>query len=214
MVVLNRELQILDANPAVAKLLRSPLDDLYRNRIDTAISSDTEFLETLHDELRGRGQWHGELELKRKDGSTVPIEASAVVVYLLSGPVYVWVWHDLTQQRALQQMQDNFVSSASHELRTPLTAALAALGLMQQPEIGELQPAHRELIDNAMRNVLRLRILVDDLLAQGEMQAQVLGLNCRPLDLRQVIAGAVEAVHTLLQRKGQYVELDGRELSR
>lgn len=106
------------------------------------------------------------------------------------------------------------MSSASYELRTPLTAALAALGLMQQPESGELQPVHRELVDNAMRNVLRLRILVDDLLAQGEMQAQVLGLNCRPLDLREVIAGAVEAVHTLLQRKGQYVELDVPETLR
>jgi signal transduction histidine kinase len=59
-----------------------------------------------------------------------------------------------------------------------------------------------------MRNIQRLRILVDDLLLEGQLQADALGLNPRPLDLRGVIAGTVEAMHSLLQRKGQSIELD------
>lgn len=207
-VVLDADHQLLDANPAATELLGDPLEDLRKRRIDTLMSSDTDSLASIYEGLRSHGRWHGELDLQCADGGTVPVEASAVVVQLLTGPVYVWVWHDLTQQRSLQQMRDDFVSSTSHELRTPLTAALAALGLMQQPGSGELQPAHRELVDNAMRNVLRLRILVDDLLAEGQLRAQALGLNYQLFDLRQVILGAVEAMHSLLQRKGQRVELD------
>lgn len=154
--------------------------------------------------------WHGELQVRRADGETVTVEDRVAPVQHAAGPVY-WVWHDLTEQRALQHMRNTFVASASHELRTPLTAALAALGLMQQAESGDLHPTHRELADNAMRNIQRLRILVDDLLVEGQLRVGALGLTPRPLDLRGVIAGAVEAMHSLLVRKGQSIELDVAE---
>ncbi len=172
------------------------------------VGGDTDALAGIYDGLRERGRWQGELDLRRSDGESVPVEFRAVAVQLLSGPVYICVWHDLTEQRSLQEMRNGFVASTSHELRTPLTAALAAIGLMQQPGSGDLDPAHRELANNAMRNIQRLRILVDDLLVEGQLQAEALSLSCKPLDLRSVIAGAVESMHSLLARKGQSIELD------
>lgn len=207
-VVLDSDRQLIDANPAAARLQRSSLADLRRYRIDTLMVSDTDVLASTYDELHSKGHWHGELDLQRVDGSTVPVEVSAVTVELLTGEVQIWIWRDLTQQRSLQQMREEFVSSASHELRTPLTAAFAALGLMQQPESGDLQPVQRELVANAMRNILRLRILVDELLAEGQLKAQALSLNRGQSDLRHIIAESVEAVHSLLERKGQHVELN------
>lgn len=207
-VVLDSEHRLLDANPSAAQLLGYSVEDLRMSPVDVLVEGDTDALAGINDGLREHGRWHGERDLRRSDGESVPVEFRAVAVQLFSGPVYICVWHDLTEQRSLQEMRSGFVASASHELRTPLTAALAAIGLMQQPGSGDLDPAHRELANNAMRNIQRLRILVDDLLVEGQLQAEALSLSCKPLDLRSVIAGAVESMHSLLERKGQSIELD------
>lgn len=207
-IVLSADRRLLDANPAAARLLGWTRENLRGHHVEDIVVWDDESLEHSFADLSHKKNWYGELDVRRADGGTVTVEGSLAVVQHLTGPVYIWVWHDLTEQQSLQKMRNDFVASASHELRTPLTAALAALGLMQQPGSGDLQPTHRELADNAMRNIQRLRILVDDLLLEGQLQADALGLNPEPLDLRGVIAGAVEAMHSLLQRKGQSIELD------
>lgn len=207
-VVLDSDQRLLDANPAAAELLGTTVLLSRGQPIDALVDGGDDDLVSVYDQLRTTGHWRGEMDLQRASGETVPVEATAVAVHLLTDQVYIWVWHDLTEQRSLQKVRDDFIASASHELRTPLTAALAALGLMQQPESGGLLPHQRELVDNAMRNVLRLRILVNDLLAEGELRANMLQLHHQSFDLRQVITGAVESVHPLLQRREHRVELD------
>lgn len=210
-LVLGMDRQILDVNPAAAQLLQCTREDLRRRRVDELVVMDGPSLEGEFANLHNGDSWHGELRVRRADGETIAVEGRVAPVQHVAGPVYIWVWHDLTEQQSLQHMRNSFVASASHELRTPLTAALAALGLMQQPESGDLHPTHRELVDNAMRNIQRLRILVDDLLVEGQLRVGALGLTPRPLDLRGVIAGAVEAMHSLLVRKEQSIELDVAE---
>jgi len=207
-LVLGTDRQLLDVNPAAAQLLRCSQEELRGRRVDDFVLMDAASLENEFARMSTGGNWQGELQVRRSDGETVAVDGRLAPVEYLAGPVYLWVWHDLTEQQSLQHIRNTFVASASHELRTPLTAALAALGLLQQPEIGELHPTHRELTDNAMRNIQRLRILVDDLLAEGQLRVGALGLNCRPIDLRGVIAGAVESMHSLLLRKGQRIKLD------
>jgi len=207
-VVLDADRRILDGNPAAADLIGLSREQLRECRVDDILVGSADSLAAEFAETCRRGSWRGEQELRRLDGATVPIEGRLEAIQLLTGPVYVWIWHDLTEQRSLQAMRNTFIASASHELRTPLTAALAALGLMQQPGLGDLPPAHRELTDNAMRNIQRLRILVDDLLAEGQLQVGALTLSRTSVDLRGVITGAVETIYSLLQRKGQTVEID------
>ncbi len=65
----------------------------------------------------------------------------------LSG--YAFIARDITEQRAVEHMKDDFVSMVSHELRTPLTAIRGALGLAaggvagQGPGRAARAPAHR-----------------------------------------------------------------------
>lgn len=207
-VVLDTDHRILDANPAAMRLLRTSLGRARGQSIEHVAVNGADDLDHAFAGMRSQGRWHGEMDVRRSDGKTVPVEAAAVTVHLFTGPVSVWTWHDLTEQRSLQQVRDDFVASTSHELRTPLTAAIAALGLLQQPESGELGASQRDLVENARRNVLRLRILVNDLLAEGQLRANVVQLNRHRFDLRQVITGSVESVYPLLQRKGQRVALD------
>jgi PAS domain S-box-containing protein len=108
----------------------------------------------------------------------------------------------------LDRLRTEFIGSVSHDLRTPLTAALAGLGLFEASTAERLAPAQRQLLANVRRNVERLRLLIDDLLALNQVEAGAVQLECEPLDLRAVVSDAVTELQALMRDKEQTLELD------
>jgi signal transduction histidine kinase len=108
----------------------------------------------------------------------------------------------------IDRLRAEFVANVSHELRTPLTAARAGLGLLETSAIDRLRFDEAEVLDAARRNIESLNLLIDDLLAHNQLEVGALHLERRQLDLRAVVLRAVSAVHSLIQEKGQILELD------
>ncbi|MDQ3377715.1 MAG: HAMP domain-containing histidine kinase [Actinomycetota bacterium] len=108
----------------------------------------------------------------------------------------------------IDRLRDLFISSVSHDLRTPLTATRAGLGLLRTSAVGRLRADERDLLDNARRNIDRLGMLIDDLLAYNQLEAGTLRLDREPLDLRAVVTEAMSSMHPLIQEKGQILEVD------
>lgn len=96
---------------------------------------------------------------------------------------------DLTDDRRVERLKNEFVSTVSHELRTPLTAIRGSLGLLSSGLIeGKLegQPEMRsQLLDNANRNTTRLLALINDILdidkiEQGKLEYHMTNLKVMP----------------------------------
>ena len=109
---------------------------------------------------------------------------------------------------ALDHVRNEFIETVSHELQTPLTAARAALVLLQMSIAERLQHDERGLLDNARRNVERLGLLINDLLAHNQLEAGTLHLEREPSDLRAVVMDALSTVSPLVREKGQELEVD------
>jgi signal transduction histidine kinase len=71
---------------------------------------------------------------------------------------------------ALDQVKIDLVANVSHELRTPLTALKGFLELLDEGELGELNPAAHRAVSVCRRNVDRLTLRVDDLVALSQME--------------------------------------------
>lgn len=108
----------------------------------------------------------------------------------------------------LDHVRSEFIETVSHELQTPLTAARAALVLLQTSTAARLQRDEQGLLDNARRNVERLGLLINDLLAHNQLEAGTLHLEREPSDLRAVVMDALSAVSPLMREKGQQLEVD------
>jgi K+-sensing histidine kinase KdpD len=107
--------------------------------------------------------------------------------------------------RALDKLQDGFVSAVSHELRTPLTCIRTSVDLLQATGHG-LSEDQVDLIDTVGQHVGRLETLVGDLLEVTKLEAGQVTLSTQPTDLRQLIERVVEALHPLTDRKGLVVK--------
>jgi len=108
----------------------------------------------------------------------------------------------------LERLRSDFLASVSHDLRTPLTAALAGLGLLRESATDRLRPDEHDLLDTAQRNVRRLAMAIDDILASNQVTAGTLHLSRAPLDARIVVVDAMATIHPLVRQKGQTLALD------
>jgi signal transduction histidine kinase/DNA-binding response OmpR family regulator len=110
---------------------------------------------------------------------------------------------------ALDAAKTRFLQNVSHELRTPLTLILGSLQAIRLEG-----RAYREDVDIAERGALRLRLLVDSLLAFAEADADELHAVLEPTDLALVTADVVSMFRAAIERAGMRLEVNAPTLPR
>jgi PAS domain S-box-containing protein len=106
----------------------------------------------------------------------------------------VMVLRDVSEQRAVDRLKNQFVSTVSHELRTPLASIRGALGLMAAGIAGELSPMTKELSDLALDNTKRLERLINDLLDLESSDSGQLRLTVEVCDLGHLLEKTIRQV--------------------
>ena len=84
------------------------------------------------------------------------------------------------------------LSAVSHDLRRPLAAAVAAVGGLRSSGGGLSAGDRAELLETAGESLTTLSRLVTDLLDVSRVQAGVLGVSLRPVDIAEVVGAALD----------------------
>lgn len=108
-----------------------------------------------------------------------------------------------TELQAAARAKDEFLALLGHELRNPLAPIVTALGLM---EIRKGDTEREQLV--IRRQVAHLTRLVDDLLDVSRITRGKVELRKETVDMRDVLAGAVEMVTPLVAQKHQRLHVD------
>ena len=74
----------------------------------------------------------------------------------------LWTLRDVTEQRELDRLKDEFVATVSHELRTPLTSILGYLELIREKESDTQATEDGAFLEIVARNADRLLRLVSE----------------------------------------------------
>lgn len=163
--------------------------------IKTALSGRAVTFENQHQNERGNNYW---------------ISAIYVPDYDSEGKVqgFFSMIDDITERKAIQQMQSEFVSVASHEMRTPLTSIHGVLKLLCADRLGDLSSSGKEMTNIALRNTDRLIRLINDVLDLERMESGREKLEkqlCKSADLIQY---AIETMDSLAQQQQVKIEAD------
>ena len=108
----------------------------------------------------------------------------------LSGRIFAF--RDISSQRLVEQMQSDFVSTVSHQLRAPLTSIYGFAGRCSVHDINFSDEERRRSSSTSRRESERLTAIVDTLLNVARLEAGDLHVELAPIDLRRVVADAVE----------------------
>ena len=200
-IVTDAEGRYLDVNRAAVTLTGYTRAELLRMRIgdlSTAPPEETRaaYLAFIED---GRHQEAG--EIRRKDGKLVPVLRQGVALPLPSGTVYLALFHDLSEQVAVERLQREFIAMVTHELRNPMAALKGYAQLMRRREAYSAAA-----IDVILTQSGRLERLISDLLDVSRLDLGRLELRRTTVDLVSLVRAAAEQAQTLTRMHTLRVE--------
>lgn len=149
--------------------------------------------------LRGE-TWQGEVINRRKDGTLYDAALTASPVTDLDGRSvgYVGVQRDITRQKELDRLKDQFVSNVSHELRTPLANVMLHIGLLTRG-----RPERRDIyLRTLQREAERLRKMIEDLLDLSKLDRGVMPIRLASTDVHQLLESLVLDRAALAAQRG------------
>jgi PAS domain S-box-containing protein len=101
--------------------------------------------------------------------------------------------------------KSEFLSRMSHELRTPLNAILGFAQLMRLPRAG-VDEAQRERVRQIETAGWHLLELIDEVLELSRIEAGAMTVSLEPVELRELVARALEMAGPLADRQGVTLE--------
>jgi len=121
-------------------------------------------------------------------------------------------FRDITERKTAQEKlyeadrhKDEFLAMLAHELRNPLAPISAAAQLLQLGKLDE--PRVRQTSQLIGRQVNHMTRLVDDLLDMSRVARGLVKLNYTPLDIRHIVADAVEQAMPLIRSRRHHFAL-------
>ncbi|MBW4629367.1 MAG: PAS domain S-box protein [Brasilonema octagenarum HA4186-MV1] len=110
---------------------------------------------------------------------------------------YVTQIQDISEQRAIEQMKNEFISVVSHELRTPLTAIRGFLGLLNTGMYDNKPEKAKRMLQQALTNSDRLVRLVNDILDLERLSSGRVQLVKEVSQAEDLMQRAVEGVQSI-----------------
>ena len=105
----------------------------------------------------------------------------------------VAVLHDMTKEKELAAMKNDFVSNVSHELRTPLASIKAYVEMLIDGEADDAK-TKLEFYEVIQNEANRLGRLIDDILNISRIESGLVKVNRQPQSLAVIIKEAVEVI--------------------
>jgi PAS domain S-box-containing protein len=130
---------------------------------------------------------------------TVPVELAGRELWLsISGVRFeegtVYAFRDLTEERALERIKSDFVSTVSHELRTPLAAIYGAAMTLRRSDVPLSDDQREGMLGVVSSEAERLARIVNDILLASRLDSDVVDVAIDSADAlalaKQVVAAA------------------------
>ncbi|MBW0147818.1 sensor histidine kinase [Marinobacter arenosus] len=119
------------------------------------------------------------------------------------GESVIWlIAEDISEQKKVDRLKSEFISTVSHELRTPLTSISGSLGLLANNAAGDLPERASKLAQIAYRNSQQLALLINDLLDIEKLAAGKMIFQLGNHELPDLVEECIENLEPLARERG------------
>jgi PAS domain S-box-containing protein len=133
-------------------------------------------------------------EQREISASYSSIPSNVVTDAMSTGASWVVVVHDVTREREIERLKDDFVATASHELRTPLTTVIGFIDTLRRNDVDFDRKQQATFLDLMAEQADRLKRLVEDLLDLSLIEAgRAIALRIEQLNVQSEIDSVVNA---------------------
>jgi signal transduction histidine kinase len=160
----------------------------------------------MREARRGRATRSFESRYVHKKGHAVTLIWNGV--WSESEQLHFFIGRDVTQEKLVERMRDEFIATVSHELRTPLTSISGALGLLAAKADASLPVQAARLLSIAQANSQRLLRLVGSILDMEKSESGKLIFAIHRVEIRAAVANAIEMNQGFAESRAVRLRLD------
>ncbi len=213
LVVTDGEHRIEMLNDAFMRSFHIRDDKKYLNSSITAVFQVPSLTEFFYQNIReNEGLFTREVTVSQQDMPEIFSEekyfmvSSALVIRENRKMRYVTILRDITEEKKLDKMKTDFVSTVSHELRTPLTSikAFAKILLADPHSSAKDREEFLKIIDSEADRLTRL---INDILDHAKLEAGKLEFEFVPLDIVELMRQQIRSLYSLIQQAGVTISL-------
>ena len=123
----------------------------------------------------------------------------------------VRVIRDITREKELEQLKDDFIANVSHELRSPLHSILGFVGLMLGSKVPDPE-TQREFLTRVGDQSWHLKNLVDDLLDTFALESGRKVFKKQQVSMKDVILNTVLELESMAAENGITIDTELAEI--
>jgi PAS domain S-box-containing protein len=137
------------------------------------------------------------------EAKTLPLEIDGRELWLsISGVSFedgvVYAFRNLTEERALDELKNDFVATVSHELRTPLAAIYGCARTLLRPDLELAEGDQARLLEVVAVESERLTRIVGDILLASQIDSGRLRLENQEFDVIGLVRAVIEEIEASL----------------
>jgi signal transduction histidine kinase len=147
----------------------------------------------------------------KKTGQIIKVTPQLQIIDWFSAPVRtengevlgrIIAFRDVTKEKEVERMKDEFVSIVSHELRTPMTAINGSLSLVLDGTVGEINEDQQDLLETAKNNTVRLIRLINDILDISKIESGKIQMKSEPCDIYTIVKESLAGIQGFAEKYG------------
>ena len=123
----------------------------------------------------------------------------------------VFSLRDVTLEKELDKMKEDFLHYITHDLRNPLGSAIGFLDILLKGTTGVLNAEQQSIVSSVRRSTSRLMGLINNILDIAKMEAGRVRVQIKPTSLAGIAGRSIEILEQLAKVKNITVELAAAE---
>jgi two-component system phosphate regulon sensor histidine kinase PhoR len=210
-IVVDEYDKLLMANEAAGRLFNFDFTSSQHKPVGELVEQDkSEFVDILSHSRQSKAQaTRKEIEfLKDEELKTYDCIISCVYDQNQQVCGAVAVLHDITREKQIQQMKNDFVSHVSHELKTPLASITAYSEMLADGEANDEQTI-KEFCAVIQSQAKRLNRLIEDILNISRIESGLIKVEKKSVSLTILIEEQLQMIKSYAEEKN--IEIIGQK---
>ena len=137
----------------------------------------------------------------------VKVHITKIIMSYAESSEYIILFTDITVEREVARLKDEFIGIVSHELRTPMTAVKGNLWMLATGKGGELSEKAKIYLTKAVRGTDRMLSLISDILNVTQLEQGRIDLKTEKLNLGALVLEELDELKVKAQEKGLNLEI-------
>jgi len=198
-VVVNNMGEVLLMNPAAERLLNTTKEKKTGKALTEGATEEQLFSMAKKTSLDGET----DIEIDGKEDTKKILRSSSAVIEDENGQTVgmVTVLNDITKQKELDTMKDQFLSNVTHELRNPIGAIKQSISVILEETAGPVTEPQKKFLANAKRNLERLGSLIDDILDLARLEAKKMEIKPQPTAMATILDEVCQTLAAWIKNK-------------